>query len=78
MESESVWLTPLILLPGVALLIISTSARYGQVHSEIHRLLLEKTETSRTWASHILHRSPEITLQGVILLKIDTGPLEVG
>ena len=37
--STEVWLTPLILLPGVALLIVSTSARFDQRHREFHRLL---------------------------------------
>ena len=31
----SIWLTPLILLPGVALLILSTSARYSRLHDEV-------------------------------------------
>ena len=38
MESNALWLTPLILLPGVALLIMSTSARYGQVHADFQSL----------------------------------------
>ena len=33
------WVTPLLLLPGVALLVMSTQARYGQLHAEMHRLL---------------------------------------
>lgn len=33
-----VFITPLLLLPGVALLIMSTMARYGQLHGEIHHL----------------------------------------
>ncbi len=32
------WLIPIILLPGVALLILSTATRYGQIHSELHHL----------------------------------------
>ena len=35
MEQE-LWIAPLLLIPGAALLIMSTSARYGQIHSEIH------------------------------------------
>ena len=38
MESAGIWITPLVLLPGVALLIMSTSVRYGQIHSEFHHL----------------------------------------
>ncbi len=36
---DSLWLTPLIFLPGVALLILSTSARYNRLHDEVHELL---------------------------------------
>ena len=32
------FVTPLLLLPGVALLVMSTSARYGQLHSELHQI----------------------------------------
>ncbi len=41
MNSMELWLTPLLLLPGVALLILSTSARYEQIHNEIHHLMHE-------------------------------------
>jgi len=37
-ENMSLWLTPLLIMPGVGLLVISTSARYGQIHLEIQRL----------------------------------------
>lgn len=33
------WATPLLLLPGVGLLIMSTQARYGRLHDEVHRLI---------------------------------------
>lgn len=35
-------LTPLILLPGVALLIVSTSARYSRLHDEVHGILHDR------------------------------------
>jgi len=38
MEMMGFWLTPLLLLPGVALLLMSTSIRYGQLHDELHRM----------------------------------------
>ena len=37
--STEVWLTPLVLLPGVALLTVSTANRFGQIQAEFHRLL---------------------------------------
>ena len=36
---EVTFILPLVLLPGVALLIVSTSTRYGQLHDEIHRFI---------------------------------------
>lgn len=38
MKNE-IWIAPLLLLPGVALLIMSTQARLGQLHGEVHQLL---------------------------------------
>ncbi len=35
---QEIWAAPLLLLPGVALLIMSTSARYTRVHDEIHHV----------------------------------------
>ncbi len=37
MEDASTWITPLALLPGVALLVMSTAMRFGQLHEELHR-----------------------------------------
>ena len=34
---EITFILPLVLLPGVALLIVSTSTRVGQLHDEVHR-----------------------------------------
>lgn len=39
MFATEVWLTPILLLPGVALLTVSTAHRFGQVQAEFHRLL---------------------------------------
>ena len=39
MFTTEVWLTPIILLPGVALLTVSTAHRFGQIQAEFHRLL---------------------------------------
>ena len=53
-----IWYTPLLLLPGVALLVMSTSARFGQVHGEIHHLMEEEAEKMpRYLAPHLLKRA---------------------
>lgn len=40
------WLTPVTLLPGVALLLISTVARSGQIEMEVQRMMDKKNDTS--------------------------------
>jgi hypothetical protein len=39
MFTTELWLTPIVLLPGVALLTVSTANRFGQIQAEFHRLL---------------------------------------
>ena len=53
---EELWAAPLLLLPGVALLIMSTSARFAQIHSEIHRIM-DHSEDSESSVCHLLYRS---------------------
>lgn len=33
---QGIWVTPILLLPGVALLVLSTATRFGQLHAELH------------------------------------------
>jgi len=47
------WIMPLLLLPGVGLLLLSTSARYGQLHAEVHQLF-EDAELGRMMTIHHL------------------------
>jgi hypothetical protein len=37
MNDTGIWAAPLLLIPAVGLLVLSTSARFGQVHEEFHR-----------------------------------------
>ena len=57
MESVEVWLTPLLLLPGVALLIMSTSVRYVRVHEEVHHLLDHESKNLAKRANRLYKRS---------------------
>ena len=57
MFETEIWLTPLILLPGVALLIMSTSARFGQIHVEFHHLLDHPDAHAKIMARHLVLRS---------------------
>jgi hypothetical protein len=56
--SETVsWVSPLLLLPGVGLLLVSTSARFESVHENIHQLLVEKTREAKQCAVHAAGRA---------------------
>ena len=57
MFSTEIWLTPLILLPGVALLIMSTSARFGQLDDKFHRLLRDHDEHARRLCRQLVRRA---------------------
>jgi hypothetical protein len=56
MIQTELWLTPLILLPGVALLIMSTSARLWQIHEEFHRLLDHPDDHAKIIARQLVRR----------------------
>jgi len=57
-QGDLLWLTPLLFLPGVALLILSTPVRYGQIHGEIHHLLESgKDEYTKELTSQLFRRS---------------------
>ena len=51
------WVTPLLILSGVGLLIMSTSARYEALHAEIHALLHDESAAAGTCATHTLSRA---------------------
>ncbi|MCG8349597.1 MAG: DUF2721 domain-containing protein, partial [Chloroflexales bacterium] len=57
MFTAEVWLTPLILLPGVALLIVSTTTRFGQMQTEFHHLLDRPDSYTRILARCLIRRS---------------------
>lgn len=52
--TEISYILPLVLLPGVALLIVSTATRYGQLHDELHRLM-DQAEVQRL--AHLRQRA---------------------
>jgi hypothetical protein len=56
------WVTPLLLLPGVGLLLVSCSNRYEAVHEEIHKLLDERSESAAGCAVHVLRRARVLRL----------------
>ena len=46
MHDNTMWLIPLSLIPGIAILIISTSLKNNQARSEIFQLIMENKDLS--------------------------------
>jgi len=57
MESIGFWLSPLLLLPGAALLILSTSNRLNRLHDEVHHQIDGKHSPSKEMIVHLLLRA---------------------
>ena len=51
------WIAPLLLIPGVGLLLVSTSARYDALHTEIHQLLHDTSKAAQGCAEHVVTRA---------------------
>ncbi len=47
MHDNTIWLIPLSLIPGIAILIVSTSLKYNQARKEIFKLITEKKDSER-------------------------------
>ena len=77
MFTTEVWLTPLILLPGVALLIVSTSARFSQLHTEFHRLVDRPDAHARILSRHLLKRSA-LFRNALVALYVSVGLFALG
>lgn len=45
MDDVGFWITPLLLLPGVGMLVMSTSNRYQRLHDELHDLVEHRHAT---------------------------------
>ena len=57
MEVIGIWLSPLLLLPGAALLILSTSNRLNRLHDEVHHQIDEKHSHSKETINQLLMRA---------------------
>ncbi len=62
MESFSVLLQPVVLISGVGLLILSTTARFGQLEAEVNRLTGASDEASGRLLQHLLLRARKYRL----------------
>ena len=57
MDVIGIWLSPLLLLPGVGLLIMSTSQRFNRLHDEIHHIMEEGSSKSAGTVNHLMQRA---------------------
>jgi len=57
MELIGIWLSPLLLLPGAGLLILSTSNRLNRLHDEVHHQVDEKHSHPREIIDDLLVRA---------------------
>lgn len=55
--NDTLWLSPLLLLPGCGLLIMSTSSRYSRLHEELHHLMHHASDEARGLVSSFRMRS---------------------
>ncbi len=57
MDSIGFWLSPLLLLPGAALLILSTSIRLNHLHDEVHHQTEQQHSPSKEIIDHLVMRA---------------------
>jgi hypothetical protein len=77
MIPTELWLTPLILLPGVALLIMSTSARFWQIHEEFHRFLEQPDDHAKIVSRQLLRRG-RLFRNALLCLYTSVGLFSIG
>jgi hypothetical protein len=75
--TAELWLTPLILLPGVALLIGSTSTRFAQLHAEFHHLLDRPEAHAQILARSLVQRS-KLFRDALASLYVSVGLFSLG
>lgn len=77
MTPEIVWLAPLLILPGISLLILSTSNRYSELHHEIHHWLEDNAihdaamlEDAHLVTRAVLFRNALVSLYAAVFLFV--------
>lgn len=75
--TTEVWLTPIILLPGVALLTVSTAHRFGQIQAEFHRLL-DHTDSHAQIVTRSLIRRARLYRDALASLYASIGLFALG
>jgi hypothetical protein len=77
MFANEVWLTPLILLPGVALLIVSTINRFGQVSTEFHEVAEQPDSKGKILTRRLVRRASRLR-NALLSLYSSVGLLSFG
>lgn len=57
MDQMSLWLSPLLLLPGVGLLVQSTAQRFARLHEELHHLSVHNFAGAKDIAGPLYKRA---------------------
>lgn len=77
MAQTITWLMPLFLLPGIGVLLVSTSARYSQIHSEVHALVHEGRSLPDRFVQHLYLRA-KLFRNALVSLYIGAVTFAVG
>lgn len=83
MDDVSLWVSPVVLVSGVGLLILSTSTRYGQIHAELRELIRDAHDgafagdTVEVLQRHLRART-RLLLQALFGLYLSVGFLITG
>ncbi|SEI81588.1 Protein of unknown function [Allopseudospirillum japonicum] len=68
----SFWITPILLVSGVGLLVLSTSARYGQLHESLHQLIDSGHHKADLLHQHLQQRA-ELLVRALFSLYVSIG-----
>ena len=77
MTNSTPWLIPILLLPGVALLVMSTATRFGQIHSELHHLLEVNDPVTPPFWQHLSQRAM-LFRNALVSLYLSVGAFVMG
>ena len=77
MSDSTPWLIPILLLPGVALLVMSTATRFGQIHNELHHLLEVDDAVTPIFWQHLSRRAM-LFRNALVSLYLSIGAFVMG
>lgn len=74
---EISWLMPLLLIPGIALLIGAASTRYATFQQEVHHLLMDDMDINEAAGAHLRARAIYFR-NALVALHLSANSLAVG